>query len=61
MKELLEYIDNSEQEISIPQFIRYCVSIGYTDVVRRDFCLLVPIIEEHNTYYKEVNIIKSCR
>ena len=61
MQELLDYIDNSEQCISIPQFIRYCVSIGYTDVVRRDFCLLVPIIEEHNTYYEEVNIIRDYR
>lgn len=61
MQELLDYIDNSEQCISIPQFIRYCVSIGYTDVVRRDFCLLVPIIEEHNTYYEEVNIMKDYR
>ena len=52
MQELIDFIDNSENEISIPQFIRYCVGIGYTDVVRRDFNILMPILEEHNSYYR---------
>lgn len=52
MQELIDFIDNFDSEISIPQFIRYCVGIGYTDVVRRDFNLLCPIIEEHNSYFR---------
>lgn len=52
MQELIDFIDNFDSEILIPQFIRYCVGIGYTDVVRRDFNLLCPIIEEHNSYYR---------
>lgn len=48
MLELIEYIDNTDYEISIAQFIRYCVSIGYTDIVRRDYNILLPLINEHN-------------
>lgn len=53
MQELIDYIDSCQFEIIISQFIRYCVSIGYTDVIRRDYNLLIPIIEEHNYYFKK--------
>lgn len=52
MQDLISYIDNFDNFIEMSQFIRYCVSIGYTDVCRRDYQLLTSIIIEHNSKYR---------
>lgn len=52
MQDLISYIDNFDSFIEMSQFIRYCVSIGYTDVCRRDYQLLYSIILEHNSKYR---------
>lgn len=52
MMELIQYIDDFDEYLYPSQFIRYAVGIGFTDVVRRDWCLLSPILVDHNENYR---------
>lgn len=48
--ELLNFIDDSLEEISYVSFIRYCASIGYWDVYRRAAGTFEKYINRHNEF-----------
>lgn len=52
-QDILQYINDIDDVISFRQFITYCVSIGYTDTMRRNFNSLRYYIDEHNNEYRD--------
>lgn len=49
--DLLDFIDNSNDYISITSFMRYCASIGMYDVARRSQTFYLQALKEHNLPY----------
>lgn len=62
--EILKFIDEQDDELSVSDLIRYCSSIGYWDVLRRASSLFIQYLTEHNNMIskfkeiREVNIIE---
>lgn len=46
--ELIEYIENQQDKISIKQFAGYCAKSGYWAEFRRSASIFIKIIDEHN-------------
>lgn len=50
--ELLKYIDDFNDYLTIRQFAEYCANCGMWDVFRRSASIYLSIINEHNFYYR---------
>lgn len=49
--ELIEYIENQKEKISIKSFANFCASQGYWSEFRRSATIFIKIIDEHNARF----------
>lgn len=53
VEEIFQYIDVQGFMLK-SHLMRYCTSIGYWDIMRRNYMPLIHYLEEHNLYYKDI-------
>lgn len=51
-QELMKYIDDYEGELTPATFVRYSVSVGYLDLIRRNWNQFIVIINDHNDLFR---------
>ena len=57
--ELIEFIDNYEDRLSVKDFARFCASNGYWAEFRRSGMIFCKIIEEHNSNVAQIQHQKA--
>lgn len=51
--ELIDYIEEQNNPISIRRFASYCASNGYWSEFRRSATIFLKVIEEHNVFFRD--------